>query len=91
MRAGSSACAFSSARPNCSSPSLRGNDAAPLVLIRGAQISSVEPFQSRSGLNHLRFRLSAGGATYAAIAYQNDWTPDTRRALESGKVDAAGL
>lgn len=67
------------------------SEAGRLVLIRGAQISGLEQFQSKAGLTHLRFRISAGGASYSAIAYQNDWTPAMRRALESGRVDVAGV
>ncbi|MDL2345710.1 hypothetical protein QOL99_16375 [Deinococcus sp. MIMF12] len=70
---------------------LRSGEASRLVLIRGAQISSLEQFQSKAGLTHLRFRLSSGGRSYSAIAYQNDWTPAMRQSLESGRVDAAGV
>ena len=70
---------------------LSSDEARRLVLIRGAQISGLEQFQSKAGLTHLRFRVLAGGASYSAIAYQNDWTPATRRALESGHVDAVGV
>ncbi|WP_188904856.1 hypothetical protein [Deinococcus aerophilus] len=71
--------------------SLRSNEEGRLVLIRGAQTSGVETYKSKSGLTHLRFRLTSGGASYAAIAYENQWTPALRRALEAGRVDAAGV
>lgn len=70
---------------------LRSSEVNRLVLIRGVQISGVEDFKSKSGLTHLRFRLTSGSTTYTAIAYQNDWTPEIRRALQSGRVDVAGL
>ena len=70
---------------------VRANDVGRLVLIERAVPSQVEVFQSRAGHQHLRFKASIDGQTYAAIMYSGDWTPADQARLGAGQVQLVGL
>lgn len=73
------------------SVNVRANDVGRLVLIQRAVPSQVEVFQSRAGQQHLRFKASIDGQTYAAIMYSGDWTPADQARLGAGQVQLVGL
>lgn len=70
---------------------LRPAEQAQLVLLEHARISGVEAFHSRSGKDHLRFRIAVEGASYAAIEFDTPYTQSLAAQLQTGPVRLVGV
>lgn len=70
---------------------LRTDERRRLVYINNVKVSNVEAFTSNSGKKHLRFRLTANGATYGGIIFAGDWTPADQTLLQRRTAHLLGV